>query len=196
MTQFDHFEMRSAPTSPVGEDGQIQFGRYLGRTSRINWSRTGLNPLWRFLHWKRWQYASVVGQDCVVAVAIVDLGWAMNAFAYVFDRRARRVLADVSLIGVRPLSGSVADDVTPGAKSTFGRGGARLSIERSGSIWNISVSCQQLKVKPTLAENFHNLITADLPGILGGGLALGWGYLAICLVRSGPAWGAGRRKAH
>src|SRR5205085_10052730 len=115
-------------------------------------SRTGLNPLWRFLHWKRWQYASVVGQDCVVAVAIVDLGWAMNAFAYVFDRRARRVLADVSLIGIRPLSGSVADDVTPGAKSTFGRGGARLSIERSGSAWNISVSCQQLKVEATLAE--------------------------------------------
>src|SRR4051812_20015232 len=90
-------DLPPAPAAPVDDGGHIRFGRYRGETGPIDWRRCGPNRSWRFFHHKRWQYAAVFGPDAVAAVAIVDLGWASSAFAYVFDRRAGRVLADVSL---------------------------------------------------------------------------------------------------
>ncbi len=139
-----------APAAPVGEDGQIQFGRYAGETGPIDWSRAGPGRLWRFLHWKRWQYAGVIGHDHVAALAIVDLGWAMSAFAYLFDRRSARVLADLSLLGLPRASGRVANDVGLGARSAFHGGGTSLSIDHAPGGWQVSVRSRSLTIEATL----------------------------------------------
>src|SRR5664279_414060 len=119
MESSDEPDLPSAPRAPVAANGTVLFGRYLGHTGSIDWSRAGRSRLWRFLHAKRWQYASIIGHDCITAVAIADLGWATTAFAYLFDRLHRRVLADVSLVGLPRSSDLVADHAGPGARSCF-----------------------------------------------------------------------------
>jgi hypothetical protein len=136
----------------VTDDGRILFGAYLGHTGRIDWSRTRRGRAWRFLRSKRWQYASIIGADCVAAVVVADIGWATTAFAYLFDRRSRQVLADVSLVGLPRTSGRVADHVGVGALSTFRRGGTRLSIEHAPDGWRISVRSPTLTLDATLDE--------------------------------------------
>ena len=140
----------SAPRAPVADDGTILFGRYLGHTGSIDWARAGRSRLWQFLHAKRWQYASIIGRDCVTAVAIVDLGWATTAFAYLFDRLRRRVLADVSLVGLPRSSDLVADHAGPGARSCFRRGAIELSIEHAGEGWTVVVRSPALTLEANL----------------------------------------------
>ena len=150
MSHVPEAELPPAPVAAVGHDGQIRFGRYTGETGSIDWTRAGRGRLWRVLHWKRWQYACVIGEDHVAALAIVDLGWSMTAFAYLFDRRAARVLADVSLEGLPRASGRVADHVGPGARSAFRLGGTSLSIEHSLGGWQASVRSRTLTIEATL----------------------------------------------
>lgn len=152
MTHRNDPELPPAPGSVVGPDGEIKAGLYRGEAKRIDWSRAGRNRLWRYFHWKRWQYASIIGPDCVAAVAVADLGWATTAFAYLFDRRKQRVLADVSLVGMPRLAGRVADDVRMGATSTFHGGGTRFSIARNEGAWLIVVSGKELTIEATLNE--------------------------------------------
>jgi hypothetical protein len=147
----DKPRLPSAPRAPVTANGTVLFGRYLGHTGSIDWSRAGRSRLWRFLHAKRWQYASIIGHDCIAAVAIADLGWATTAFAYLFDRLHRRVLADVSLVGLPRSSDIVADHVGPGARSRFRRGAIELSIEHATDGWAVEVRSPTLTLEATLA---------------------------------------------
>lgn len=139
-----------APDRVVGEDGRIRTGRYAGATGPIDWAGAGPGRLWRLRHWKRWQYASSVGDEHVAALAIVDLGWATSAFAYLFDRRAGRLLADLSLEGPPRLTGRVADHVGVGARSAFRFGGASLAIEHAPDGWLVSVQGRGLTIEATL----------------------------------------------
>lgn len=144
--------LHAAPPAPVAPNGTILFGRYLGHTGPIDWAQAGRSRLWRFLHAKRWQYASILGDECVTAVAIADLGWATTAFAYLFNRSHRRVLADVSLIGL-PHSGQVADHAGPGALSCFRRGAIELSIEYASHGWKVTVQSPTLTLQTTLVPS-------------------------------------------
>jgi hypothetical protein len=144
-------ELPEAPRSPVADDGSIAFGRYRGAMEVVDWRRAGPNRLWRFLHWKRWQYAAFVGSDVVGAVAIADVGFATTAFAYVFDRRSRRVLADISNTSTRR-SGLVADHVGVGARSRFRQGETALAIEHGPGGWTLGVRSPTLVIDATLLD--------------------------------------------
>ena len=61
-------------------------------------------------------------------VAIVDLGWASSAFAYLFDRQSRTLLADWSQDGLSGLQAGVGDAPLAGANAWFRGAGARLSL--------------------------------------------------------------------
>lgn len=122
-----------APSSPVDPTGRPALGAYAGYTSTTRWQ--GLHPadrgkLWTALHEKRWHYMSIAGPEVVVAFAIVDVGWATSAFAYVFDRRARQLLSNVTSMGLPGVSAHVSDAPGDGARSTFRTPFLALELER------------------------------------------------------------------
>jgi hypothetical protein len=160
-------ELPSAPTAAVGADGTIQYGRYLGAVPQVDWRRIGPNRVWRFLHWKRWQYASFMGPEVVGAVAIADVGLVTTAFAYLFDRRTRRVVADVSLTAGSG-AGHVAEHVLEGSLSTFRRGDARFSIEHRSGAWEVEVRSPDFEISARMAEGPTAATIAAIARVPGG----------------------------
>ena len=58
-------------------------------------------------------------EDVFCAVAIVDLGWTSTAFAYVFDRRERRLMAAFSQDGLPGISATLAGSVEEASHFRF-----------------------------------------------------------------------------
>ena len=100
-----------APPRPV-KNGEPLFGTYAGACEQVSWEGLGgrwaRGPLWRFVHGKRWHYVSITGPRVIAAFAIVDVGYAANAFAYVFDREAHKLRADLGLLGPPRISAEVS----------------------------------------------------------------------------------------
>src|SRR5688572_29218731 len=92
-----------APRLPV-ENGAPLFGAYAGACERVAWDgltgRFARGAIWRLAHAKRWHYASIAGPNVIAALAIVDVGYASNAFAYLFDRAGGVLRADLGLMGL------------------------------------------------------------------------------------------------
>lgn len=124
-----------APGAAVGPDGLPRFGRYQGLAAAPGWEHLApphaRHPLWRRLHHKRWHFVALVTDELFCGVAIVDIGWSNTAFAYVFDRGARRVVAACSPLGVVGLTASVGATVAAGAR--FAIPGRRIAIEADGA---------------------------------------------------------------
>jgi hypothetical protein len=146
--------MTPAPAQLV-VDGAAAVGRHAGRIARLDWS--GLRPRpawwWRRLHHKRWHYVGLGDAQVFVGVAIVDLGWAASAFAYLFDRDSRRLLADWGQEGLPGLQARVSDAPLAGADSAFRGPGARLSLRHEGMSdrLRLRVDTRALQVDATLA---------------------------------------------
>ncbi|MGQ3051198.1 MAG: DUF2804 domain-containing protein [Roseateles sp.] len=144
--------MNPAPAS-VLVNGAPAHGRYAGRIARIEWS--GLQPrpswLWRRLHHKRWHYVGLGDAQLFIGVAIVDVGWACSAFAYLFDRRRRRLLADWSQDGLPGLQAGVAEAPLAGANSWFLGPGARLSLRHEApDLLRLHVATRALRLNAEL----------------------------------------------
>lgn len=126
-------------TAPSGVvlNGSPATGRYAGNPPFIDWrglhGTFARSALWRRLHHKRWHYVGVATPQCFIGVAIVDLGWTNTAFAYVFDREEKRLLADYSQDGLPGLTARVSDRPTQGTCSWFRHLGAGLRYAHLGA---------------------------------------------------------------
>jgi len=124
-----------APLDAVGPDGRLRCGRYQGLAGPPSWAQLAppqaRGALWRRLHHKRWHFVSLVTDELFCSVAVVDIGWSNTCFAYAFDRRARRVVAAMSPLGVAGLSATVGATVAAGARFTLP--GRRIAIESAGA---------------------------------------------------------------
>ncbi|MCC6622124.1 MAG: DUF2804 domain-containing protein [Deltaproteobacteria bacterium] len=124
-----------APPSVVGRDGQPALGAYRGAVPAVRWdalagpSRRG--SLYRRLHHKTWLFVSIACDPVVVALGIVDIGIAVTAFAYVFDRDARSLVAERSWTTL-PGRAMVSPHPTVGASARFSSGRTRLAIDNLG----------------------------------------------------------------
>lgn len=185
--------MNPAPASVV-VDGSPAHGRYAGRIDRIDW--TGLRPrppwLWRKLHHKRWHYAGLSNEQLFIGVAIVDLGWASSAFAYLFDRRRLRLLADWHQDGLPGLQASVSDEPLAGANAWFRGPGARLSLRHEpGDLLRLHVATRALRIDVTL--DLRDMAPPLLAiGPIEGGLAHATQKTAALRVRGWAAAGGQR----
>ena len=123
-----------APPHAVGPDGLPRFGRYQGLAGAPGWAQLAApharHPLWRRLHHKRWHFVALVTDELFCGVAIVDIGWSNTAFAYVFDRAERRVVAAFSPLGVAGVTARVGATVAEGAR--FAIPGRQVAIEGAG----------------------------------------------------------------
>jgi hypothetical protein len=133
-------DLPPAPPRPVSA-GEPLLGAYAGACELVRWDglagRWARGPLWRFAHLKRWHYVSIAGPRVIAAFAIVDVGYVANAFAYLFDREAHKLRADLGLLGPPRIAAEVSERPGAGARSTFARAGAVLRIERRGDFWEI-----------------------------------------------------------
>lgn len=121
--------LKPAPASIV-LDGLPAHGRYAGRIAALDWAPLRPAPprLWRRLHHKRWHYVGLGNDAVFIGMAIVDVGWTCTAFAYLFDRTQRRLLADWSQDGLPRLQAGVSDAPLAGAHAWFRGPGARLAF--------------------------------------------------------------------
>jgi hypothetical protein len=123
-----------APADAVGPDGLPRCGRYRGLAGAPGWTRLApphaRHCLWRRLHHKRWHFVALVTDQLFCGVAIVDIGWSNTAFAYVFDRAERRIVAAFSPLGLPGLTAAVGATVAAGAR--FSMPGRQVAIEAAG----------------------------------------------------------------
>jgi hypothetical protein len=144
-----------APAQVVSE-GIPAFGRHAGRTGAVDWSALrgehARSWWWRLRHHKRWQYVGIGSSEVFIGVAIVDLGWACTAFAYVFDRVRGEIVANWRQDGLPGLQGGVADELLDGADAWYRGARARLSIQHGeGDVLTVSVRTPAVKVQAELS---------------------------------------------
>lgn len=114
-------------------NGQARHGRYAGRLAHFDWAALAeqRSGLWRWWHHKRWHYVGLGNDQVFIGVAIVHVGWTATAFAYLFDRTQRRLLADWSQDGLPGLQCQVEAAPLRGAKAWFRGPAARLSLDEA-----------------------------------------------------------------
>ncbi len=154
--------IQSMPTLPVPPSqvvlhGQPAVGRYAGRIERMDWrplqGEHARSWLWQCFHHKRWQYVGIGSEEVFIGVAIVDLGWSCTAFAYVFDRVRKEVVANWRQDGLPGLQGGVSDQsLSDGAKAWFRGPRARLVLEHGeGDVLQLTVRTPAMKVQAELS---------------------------------------------
>ncbi|SCK11884.1 DUF2804 domain-containing protein [Vogesella sp. LIG4] len=137
----------AAPSQLVHERGLPAFGMYRGIVPALSWHALAMPPLRRLtrrLHHKRWQYAAFAHADFFIGVAVVDVGWAGSAFAYLFDRRQGRLLADFDATGA-PLLHTRLENRTFG-DATFRRGSDCIAFRHAGSRLELTINTTPLRL--------------------------------------------------
>lgn len=144
--------LTDAPASAV-INGAPAFGRHIGRLARVDWAglRERHSWLWHRLHHKRWHYVGLGNDEIFIGAAIVDIGWTCTAFAYLFDRRAGRLLADWGQDGVPGLQAGVSDALLTDAQAWFRGPRARLSLRHvAGDRLRLQVATRALRLEAEL----------------------------------------------
>ncbi|HEY3352679.1 MAG TPA: DUF2804 domain-containing protein [Polyangia bacterium] len=145
-----------APATPVDGSGYPRFGTFAGPVGRVTWDGLAApfarGHLYRRTHLKRWHYVGIAGPSCVVACAIIDLGYAASAFAYAFDRDRRELLADRSWMGLPVVAATVADRAGAGARSRFVAPGVLLELGRpaDASRWLVQIQAGDFTLQAVL----------------------------------------------
>lgn len=186
-------DLPPAPDRVVGADGRPSFGTYAGALPAVDWR--GLQPpfqrsaIWRAWHGKRWLYAGLASSDCYIGMAIVDVGWATTAFAYLFDRASRTVAAEVSGMGLPGLSAVVGTVPGAGAEAVFQAPGRRLHIVRppGSTVYQVTIRSRRLQVTAELDAAAAPPVLAAVVPVAGG--------LANCTHKSGALTVRGRAEA-
>lgn len=150
-----------APDCLLDAHGQPCFGRYQGRIAQLDWHALPLSPwqrLLRPLRHKRWQYLALTHPDYVIGLAVVDVGWTGAAFAYLFDRRTGRLLADVGADSFPRHRAHVADQAFADAGFTsrtlsvrFSRQGAYLAVDVTSPTLQLAAHIAINNMPPVLA---------------------------------------------
>jgi hypothetical protein len=141
-----------APARLVHERGIPAFGTYRGHIGQLSWQALrmpALSRLLRPLHHKRWQYAAIAHAHYFIGVAVVDVGWISTAFAYLFDRRQRTLLASFSADGIPLLSTQLEN--RPFGDATFQRGGQRIAFRRAEQRIELTINTAALKLAAHIA---------------------------------------------
>ncbi len=122
------------PSSVVSASGAIQFGSFRGSLPKVDLRPLGKNALYRLAHLKKWLYVAIAKDDLFLGLAIVDLGYAKNTFAFAYQRGATlpgRMLVDRAALG-HPGSGSVSEGIARGFDAKFFAGKTKVEMRRPG----------------------------------------------------------------
>lgn len=104
---------------------------------------------------KRWLYAAIAADDLYLGVAVVDMGYASNAFAFAADVQpgGGGMLAQASFVGLPAVSCRVGDRPEEGCDARFRGPGASIAIARpvGSNTYAIDVSTRRLEIEARLS---------------------------------------------
>jgi hypothetical protein len=106
--------------------GKPTLGSFRGGFRRVDVSPLA-GPVARFFTRKRWVYVAIAKPPLLVAACVVDLGYSATAFAFAYDSEQRRLLGDVSAIGMRA---SMSDTAQEGCDAVFRSKALDVSVRR------------------------------------------------------------------
>ena len=129
-------------------------GSFRGPLPKVDLGPLDKDLLSRFLRRKRWLWSTIVSDEVLLAVAVVDLGWLASTFAFAWDRRSRRMLADRSSLGPG-FRGRVEDFAEAGCEARFGGGRNRARVVRPvrASAYEVDLALGDLRVEAWLETN-------------------------------------------
>jgi len=134
------------PERVCAGDGSPRFGTYEGAFDQVDLSpvmdRDWKGPLRRIGRRKKWQYHYFSTNEILGAFAVVDLGYAANAFCYAAHRNGK-VLYDQGFLGLPGLSVQVNDRPANGNVARFQVPGVRLSSQRVGEEYRWEVETRE-----------------------------------------------------
>lgn len=162
------------PDALVDPQGAPRFGAYSGRMRDTSLDR--LAPPWRREGWrrlaseKRWHYACAATPELFVGAAIIQLGYLASGFLYVFDRGARRLLAERSFL--LPPQRVELDDLAAEARARLRRVRSRMTLEASAKAGRLVADLSGgVFVELWLREAPLPALTAVCP-VVGGGVTM------------------------
>lgn len=131
--------------SPVVVSGRAAGGSYEGSLGTLDFA-SAASALVRIRRLKRWVYVAFATDRYFVAMAIVRLGYAANAFSFVLDKAHGGIVQkDTAILPVTSVD--VADTTGPGANATFSFGARRGSFRRAaGQTFHVSAAFRGLRL--------------------------------------------------
>lgn len=157
----------SAPDALTSADGTPHFGTYEGGLPRVDLARlSGRYQLpfhQQVLKHKKWLYSFVATPEVIALQAVVDVGYASNAFCTVVDLRDGAVLVDESFMGPpRPLV-TVNDCAGQGLEVAFRVPGASLKASRPAGAERYRWRARLGALRTTLALDCELLAAGTAP---------------------------------
>lgn len=150
----ERFALPPAPPALFGSDGMPRFGRFAGSLAQLDWQ--GVQRQWlparglQLLRHKRWRYVALATDEVFCGIALVHLGWASSAFAYVFEWDSQRELHAFSLEGL-PQAARLSGAPFTAADCRFGFAGKRISFRDLGQErYLLQVSSGELQLEAEL----------------------------------------------
>ncbi len=101
-------ELHDVPLAALDGLGRPNVGSYRGIVAHLDVARAAPSSLYRIAHHKRWVYLAIATPDVWIGLAVVDLGYVVNTFAFAWDRQGPRMLFDDSAL-CPPAVGRVRD---------------------------------------------------------------------------------------
>lgn len=155
MARDVHSELAPAPREVLDPAGDARLGTFHGSFHRVDWSARlpGARGLvQRLVRRKRWLWGGIATKEVFVGFAMVDVGYASNAFAFAVDLERGGVIADNSYLGLPGVGAKIGDKPGDGALSEFsGRGGHFRARRPEGTAaWVIEVAAADLKLEAVL----------------------------------------------
>jgi hypothetical protein len=130
--------LETPPSSVVAANGTMNIGSFRGSLPRVDLKPLGKGAVYRITHQKRWIYTAIATPELFVGLAVVDLGYAKNTFAFAYQY-GKGMLADRSVIG-HPVAGGVADGIDKGLCANFSSGRTRIELLRRGDALEIDAA--------------------------------------------------------
>jgi hypothetical protein len=126
------------------------FGSYRGRLPPVEAVAEGRGAIWRFLHHKRWLYVALATDELFAGVAVVDLGYAVTAFAFAYEPERGAMLSDHSLRSPPRLSAVRPRRGEAGWSARFRDRANRLSIVERGTRVSVRATLSDLVIDAEL----------------------------------------------
>lgn len=145
-----------APARFIDESGRPHFGSFEGTLPRIEHASSTLA---RITKRKKWVYVALTSRDVWISIAVVRTGYAATAFAFAYDLSAKKMVEDVSVMG---MSAVVNDDPHAlGALATFSFGKTRIALTRNADL-SMKARIGKIDVDVVLSDAARITAIADL----------------------------------
>lgn len=166
MTSLDS-RLQSEPPLRIVDDGRVATGRYAAAVARPD---LGLSAWQRAVRQKDWTYVSIATERWFIGLAVVQLGYVANAFAYLVDRSSPGHWWQREILSPLGRNVHIADSSVAGTMA-WRDGDQQIAIHLASKGFRLAVDVQ-LPPGPGTKGLTQQRLAADLQVRLGTPLAV------------------------